>query len=116
MSSLLSALPSVVIALLIVGLFAYAGVRIGARFLIKRLAGLVFVMLGITFVTFILGYVSPGSPVDQLCGSKCTLDVVRRLEHHFGLDLPWFQQYGRYLNNLLHFDLGLSYTPGGRSV
>jgi len=102
--------------LLLIGLFAYAGYRIGPRFLIQRLAGLIFVLLGITFVTFILGYVSPGSPVQQLCGSKCTLDLIRRLEAKYGLDLPWFTQYGHYLNNLLHFNLGLSYSPTGQGV
>ncbi len=116
MGALLSSLPAVVAVLVLIGLFAYAGYRIGPRFLIQRLAGLIFVLTGITFVTFILGYVSPGSPVDTLCGSKCTLDLIRRLEHKYGLDLPWYTQYGHYLNNLLHFDLGLSYSPTGQSV
>ncbi len=116
MGALLSSLPAVVVVLLLIGLFAYAGYRIGPRFLIQRLAGLIFVLLGITFVTFILGYVSPGSPVQQLCGSKCTLDLIRRLEAKYGLDLPWYTQYGHYLNNLLHFNLGLSYSPTGQGV
>jgi ABC-type dipeptide/oligopeptide/nickel transport system permease component len=116
LSALLSSLPAVVAVLVMVGLVAYGGYRVGVRFLIQRLAGLVFVLFGITFITFILGYVSPGSPVQTLCGSKCTLDLVRRLEHKFSLDLPWYTQYGHYINNLLHFDLGLSYSPGGQTV
>jgi ABC-type dipeptide/oligopeptide/nickel transport system permease component len=116
MGALRSSLPVVVAVLAIIGLFAYAGFRIGPRFVIRRLAGLIFVLFGITFITFILGYVSPGSPVDQLCGNKCTLEIVRRLEHKYGLDLPWYAQYGNFLNNLLHLNLGLSYTQQGREV
>ncbi len=116
MGTLLSTLPVVVVVLAVLGLFAYAGFRIGPRFLIRRLAGLIFVLFGITFITFILGYVSPGSPADQLCGTKCTLAIVRALEHKYGLDQPWYTQYGHFLNNLLHLNLGLSYTQQGRDV
>jgi ABC-type dipeptide/oligopeptide/nickel transport system permease component len=115
-SALLSSLPAVVAVLVVLGILAYVGYRIGPRFLIQRIAGLGFVLFGITFLTFILGYVSPGTSVQSLCGSKCTLDLIQRLEHKFGLDLPWYTQYGRYLGNLLHFDLGLSYSPGGQTV
>lgn len=116
MGTLLASLPVVVVVLAVLGLFAYAGFRIGPRFVIRRLAGLIFVLFGITFITFILGYVSPGSPADQLCGNKCTLEIIRSLEHKFGLDLPWYEQYGNFLNNLLHLNLGLSYTQQGQAV
>ena len=38
------------------------------------------------------------------------------LYHHYGLDLPWYQQYWNFLNRLLHFDLGESWLQPGRSV
>lgn len=116
MSGLLGALPVVVVLLAVVALLVYAAGRIGPRFLLKRLAGLIFVMFGVTFITFILGYVSPGTAVDNLCGEKCTTRELHLLYHLYGLDLPWYQQYARFLNNLLHFDLGLSFTQRGRTV
>lgn len=116
MGNLLGILPVVVVLLAIVALLVYSVGRIGPRFLVKRLAGLVFVMFGVTFITFILGYVSPGSPVDNLCGAKCTQQELRLLYHLYGLDLPWYQQYAHFLNNLLHLDLGLSFTARGRTV
>ncbi|HEX6797893.1 MAG TPA: ABC transporter permease [Ktedonobacterales bacterium] len=116
MSGLLGILPVIVVLLGVVALLVYAAGRIGPRFLLKRLAGLVFVMFGVTFITFILGYVSPGSPVNNLCGSKCTAKSLQQLYHLYGLDLPWYQQYARFLNNLLHLDLGLSFTQRGRTV
>lgn len=116
MSGLLGAAPVLVVLLAIVALLVYAAGRIGPRFLLKRLAGLIFVMFGVTFITFILGYVSPGSPVDNLCGTKCTPQELKLLYHLYGLDLPWYQQYAHFLNNLLHLDLGLSFTQRGRTV
>ncbi len=116
MSGLLGALPVLVVLGAIVALLVYAAGRIGPRFLIKRLAGLIFVMFGVTFITFILGYVSPGTAVDNLCGQKCTTQELHLLYHLYGLDLPWYEQYVRFLNNLLHLDLGLSFTQRGRTV
>lgn len=116
MDQLLASLPAIIAVLLVIGVLAYGGIRIGPRFLIRRLAGLVFVLLGVTFITFILGYLSPGSPVELLCGSKCTGPMIASLNHLYHLDLPWYEQYATFLNNLLHLDLGLSFTQRGRHV
>lgn len=116
MGNLLGLLPVLVALAAIVGLMVYAAGRIGPRFLVKRLAGLIFVMFGVTFITFILGYISPGSPVDNLCGAKCTQQSLKLLYHLYHLDLPWYQQYATFLNDLLHLNLGLSFTARGRTV
>ncbi|MGE5335171.1 MAG: ABC transporter permease [Nitrososphaerota archaeon] len=116
MDQLLSSLPAIIGVLILVGILAYGGIRIGPRFLIRRLAGLIFVLFGVTFITFILGYVSPGTPVELLCQPKCTAQGIAQLNHLYHLDLPWYEQYGNFLNNLLHFDLGISFTQRGRRV
>jgi ABC-type dipeptide/oligopeptide/nickel transport system permease component len=74
------------------------------------------VVIGVTFIVFILGYVSPGTAIDGLCGNKCTPQSLALLQHLYGLDRPWYQQYGTFLNNLLHFDLGLSFQQRGQTV
>lgn len=116
MDQLLSSLPAIIGVLLLVGILAYGGIRIGPRFLIRRLAGLIFVLFGVTFITFILGYFSPGTPVELFCTPKCTAAGLAALNHLYHLDLPWYEQYGNFLNNLLHFDLGISFTQRGRRV
>lgn len=116
MDQFFSSLPAIIAVLLVIGILAYGGIRIGPRFLIRRLAGLIFVLLGVTFITFILGYVSPGSPVELLCTSKCTAPLIAQLNHLYKLDLPWYEQYANFLNNLLHLDLGLSFSARGRKV
>lgn len=116
MDQFLSSLPAIIGVLFLVGVLAYGGIRIGPRFLIRRLSGLIFVLFGVTFITFILGYLSPGSPVELLCQPKCTAAGIASLNHLYKLDLPWYEQYGNFLNNLLHFDLGLSFSLRGRRV
>ena len=86
------------------------------RFFVKRLLGLVFVILGVTFITFIMGYFAPGDPIRDLMGEKFNYAIWLRLRHDYGLDLPWYQQYFRYLFNLLHFNLGTSYHFQNRAV
>ncbi len=111
-----SILPVVIALILLIAIFAYAGIRIGPSFLIKRLAGLVFVILGVTFVTFILGYLAPADAVYGLCQPRCTPHTIAALQHFYHLDLPWYEQYGNFLNNLVHGSLGDSYTARGRAV
>jgi ABC-type dipeptide/oligopeptide/nickel transport system permease component len=80
------------------------------QFLVKRLIGLVFVVLCVTFITFIMGYLAPGDPIRGLLGQHFVLSTYLNLRHIYGLDLPWYEQYFRYVNNLLHGNLGLSIT------
>lgn len=86
------------------------------QFLVKRLIGLVFVVICVTFITFIMGYFAPGDPIRNLLGSHYTLQNYLRLKHYYGLDKPFLQQYLSYLYNLLHGNLGLSIIQEGRPV
>ncbi len=86
------------------------------QFLIKRLIGLIFVLFGVSFITFIMGYFAPGDPITTLLGLHNTPEAHARLAHTFGLDLPWYQQYWNYITHALHGDFGLSYEALGRRV
>ncbi|MDQ2904090.1 MAG: ABC transporter permease [Chloroflexota bacterium] len=79
------------------------------RFLLSRAIGLVFVLLCVTFITFIMGYIAPGNPVRALLGLHYTPELYSQLLHTYGLDLPWWQQYYNFLNNCLHGTFGLSF-------
>lgn len=78
-------------------------------FFIKRFIGLIFVLLGVTFITFILGYYAPGDPIRNLLGNHFEIHTYLRLRHEYGLDLPWYQQYFNYVVQLLRFNFGDSY-------
>lgn len=86
------------------------------QFLIKRAIGLVFVLAGVTFVTFIMGYYAPGDPIQALMGNHFQPLVYAHLRHVYGLDLPWWQQYYNFLINIFHGTFGQSYEYPGSSA
>ncbi len=86
------------------------------QFLVKRFIGLLFVVIGVTFITFILGYLSPSDPIKEMLGVHYTYHTWLLLRHDYGLDLPWYQQYFQYLGGLAHGDLGTAFHPQQRAV
>ncbi len=86
------------------------------QFLIKRLIGFCFVLLGVSFITFIIGYFAPIDPIRQLMGQHYTRPGWLMLRHLYGLDLPWYQQYYNFLSRFVHFDFGRSIHYQNRSV
>ena len=86
------------------------------QFLIKRFIGLIFVVIGVTFITFIMGYFAPGDPIQLMLGIHYSPIQYHALKSLYGLDLPWYQQYFNYLKNLFTFNFGLSYEIKDRAV
>jgi ABC-type dipeptide/oligopeptide/nickel transport system permease component len=116
MNTLFSDLAGVIIILVVMISLGFAGLRLGLRFLVRRLVGLVFVVLGVTFITFIMGYFAPGNAAYTQLGQHYTKEAYAQLTRFYGLDLPWYQQYGNFLGRLLHFDLGYSYINDADTV
>ena len=86
------------------------------KFFLKRLIGLVFVIIGVTFITFILGYIVPEDPIRQMMGQHFDYNLWVQLRHAYGLDLPWYAQYANFLKRLAQFNLGLSFQFPNRAV
>ena len=86
------------------------------QFLLKRLLGLIFVIIGVTFLTFIMGYFAPTDPITQLLGQHYTQQAYAQLKHAYGLDLPWYQQYYNFLTGLFRLNFGYSFAQKGRTV
>lgn len=86
------------------------------QFLVKRFIGLIFVVIGVTFITFILGYFAPGDPIREMLGNRFDPVLYASLKHSYGLDLPWYQQYWNYLTHLFRFDFGYSFKIQNRHV
>ena len=76
---------------------------------LKRIAESLLILLGISVVTFLLLYLLPADPARQIAGRSATVQTVENIREQLGLNLPLYQQYWRYLVNLLHGDLGRSY-------
>ena len=80
------------------------------RFLTRRLAALVLLGLGITFVAFVLTELVPGDPAAANLGQRAIADpaAVQAFREHYGLDKPLPVQYAVYLEHLVTGDLGQS--------
>ena len=79
------------------------------RYVAGRFAQALLILLGISLVTYVLLYLVPADPVRQIAGRSATPETVESIRRQLGLDLPLWQQYLRYLGNLLQGDLGRSY-------
>lgn len=67
------------------------------------------VLLGISLFIFAIMSVSAGDPARTLLGDYATEEEVNALREEMGLNDPFLVQYGRYIWNALHGDLGKSY-------
>lgn len=80
--------------------------------IISRLLQIVGVLIGISFLTFLLTYVSPGDPVRHMLtasGTMPTEELIQSIRSEMGLNDPFFTQYFRWVGNCLHGDFGTSY-------
>ena len=80
-----------------------------AVYLARRLVQAVFILLGVSLVTFFLLYMLPADPVRQIAGRSATAQTVENIRAQLGLDQPFAVQYWRYLGGLVQGDLGRSY-------
>lgn len=81
------------------------------RFAVRRLLLAIPILLGITFITFVLMWIIPGDVTQAFVDPKIgTLDreVMQAARERWGLDDPFFVRYAKYARNLLRGDLGAS--------
>ena len=78
-------------------------------YLLRRLLQSLLILLGVSFITYVLLYVLPADPVRQIAGRSATAETVENIRRELGLDQPFLWQYGRYLAGLVQGDLGRSY-------
>ena len=69
-------------------------------------------LVGMTLISFTLSQAVPADPVTANLGEQAASnpEVVAAFRHRWGLDRPLYEQYGIYLWNVLHGDLGRSIT------
>lgn len=78
----------------------------------QRCWGLILVVAGVCVITFIISHLIPGDPARLLAGDRASDEIVRHIRQQLGLDLPIWQQFARYVDALLHGDLGTSIRTG----
>jgi len=71
-------------------------------------------LMGLSVLVFLMLRLVPGTVVEQMIGADAVASpaMVAELKRFFGLDQPWWQQYGRWVAGLAHGDLGTSWRTG----
>ncbi len=78
------------------------------RFILRRLFGLVLVLLGVSIITFALSQLVPIDPVAAALGQNARNEQIEAYRRELGLDRPAALQYASYVGRLLQGDLGKS--------
>jgi peptide/nickel transport system permease protein len=82
------------------------------RFLVRRVLTTLLVMLGVSFVVFMIVQLVPGDPVRVMLGLQADQAKIEEIRQLMGFDRPLLVQYVDWLWSALHGDLGQSYITG----
>src|SRR5882757_9725341 len=80
--------------------------------ILKRMMFAVPSLIGVVIVTFLLTRALPGDPAAYFAGPAATKQAVEQIRVKLGLDKPLIVQFGRYVADLAHGDLGNSLSTG----
>src|SRR2546428_781581 len=86
---------------------------------LRRLILAIPLLIGITFVSFLVIHLAPGEPVENQSGESSTQSDAKlreRLREIYGLDKPLHVQYWSWLTRLARLDFGRSFSPDARPV
>ncbi|WJQ00249.1 ABC transporter permease [Geobacillus stearothermophilus] len=80
-----------------------------AGMIVRRFFQLILLLIGISFLVFTSMYIAPGDPATIIAGPTASQSDIEAIRDDLGLNDPFLVQYGRYINGVLHGDLGYSY-------
>ena len=78
----------------------------------KRLMLVIPNLIGVVIITFLLTRALPGDPAAYFAGPAATKEAIEQVRVKLGLDKPLVVQFGRYVNDLVHGELGNSLSTG----
>ncbi|MEU4075630.1 ABC transporter permease [Streptomyces venezuelae] len=79
------------------------------RFVLKRLAGAVLVLLALSVLVYSLFYLAPGDPARLACGERCNPQQIAQVREQLGLNDSMFVQYLHFLQGVF---VGRDYSTG----
>ncbi len=80
------------------------------KYVVRRIIESIPTLIGISIITFILMHLVPGNPALVMLGSHATQANIAALDHQLGLDKPVYVQYLLWAWQLLHGNLGTSFS------
>jgi peptide/nickel transport system permease protein len=78
------------------------------KYIVRRLLAAIPVLFGLSIILFAFVHLLPGDPADALLGQHATPELREQIREQLGLNLPLWQQYLKYVGQLLSGDLGKS--------
>jgi len=84
------------------------------KYIARRVVWLALVLVVVAFITFTLMHLVPGGPWDR--EKQLAPQIVENLNRKYGLDKPFFVQFGNFIWGAVRGDLGVSYMYQDRSV
>jgi peptide/nickel transport system permease protein len=78
-------------------------------YVLRRLATSIVIVIGVSIVIFLMLHLIFGSPAIVVLGAKATRAAINSWNSQHGFDAPLVVQYWRYVDGLLHGNLGYSY-------
>src|SRR3990167_3740520 len=79
-----------------------------ALYILRRLVGLAVVLVGMSFVVFLVTRTLPGDPARAALGDDAPAERVAEYRRELGLDRPILVQYGWYVADMVHGNFGES--------
>jgi peptide/nickel transport system permease protein len=81
------------------------------RYLLRRFAHAIFLLLGVSLLSFAFATLAPGNYFDEMrLNPQISPDTVTALRAHYGVDRPMIVRYARWLDSVAHGDLGFSFA------
>ncbi len=90
-----------------------------ALYALRRVVLAVPLLIGITFISFLVIHLAPGEPVELQTGDlgmKSSAQARESLRKLYGLDQPLHVQYWSWLRRIVRLDFGRSFAPDGKPV
>lgn len=82
------------------------------RFILKRIAMLIPVLLGVSLIVFILMQLTPTDPAITILGPQASPEDIQNMRHQMGLDRPLYVQFFTFLKGVAYLDFGTSLKDG----
>jgi peptide/nickel transport system permease protein len=81
-------------------------------YVVRRVLATIPVMAVVALFVFSLLYIAPGDPAAVIAGDQATPADVERIRQSLGLDRPFLVQFGEWVWNIVHANLGTSMFTG----
>jgi peptide/nickel transport system permease protein len=85
-------------------------------YILQRLLSMALSLFGVSLLVFFMVHLIPGDAALAILGERATEEALTALRHEMGLDQPLYKQYGKFLWDLAHLDLGRSFKTNERVI